>query len=224
MANWYPLLLKLEGRKCVVFGGGAVAQRKAGGLLETGADVLVVSPRLTPELLEWSRQGRLRWTAREAEESDLDGAALTFAATDRPDLNRRLAEAAAGRGIPANVADDGESGDFIVPAVLRRGGLVLTASASGAGPALPVRIIGELAERYGHDYNENVEILRTIRRIVKSSVADPAERRALLGAAVTDEALAEWRAASRLDDADELVARLRQLAKRTEGTDTSCGT
>ncbi len=220
MTGWYPLLLKLDGRKCVVFGGGAVAQRKTESLLEAGADVLVISPRVTPALHEWFRRNRLRWAEREAEESDLDGAVLAFAATDRPDLNRRLAEAAAERGIPANVADDGESGDFIVPAVLRRGGLVLTASASGAGPALPVRIIGELAERYGQNYNENVEALRTIRRIVKDHVADPAERRVLLGVAVADEALAEWRAASWLHDADRLVARLRQLAKRTERTDT----
>lgn len=107
-----------------------------------------------------------------------------------------------------------------MPAVLRRGDLVLTASASGAGPALPLRIIRELAERYGHIYNENVEALRTIRGIVKANVDDPAERRVLLGAAVTDEALAEWRTAGRMLDADELVARLRQLAKRMEGTDT----
>ncbi|OXS57924.1 hypothetical protein B1A99_14900 [Cohnella sp. CIP 111063] len=220
MAGWYPVLLRLDGRKCVVFGGGAVAQRKAGGLLEANADVHIVSPKVTPALLAWSSVGKLRWTEKEAEERDMDGAILVFAATDRPDLNRRLAEAAAERGIPANVADDGESGDFIVPAVLRRGDLVLTASATGAGPALPVRIIGELAERYGQNYNENVEVLRTIRRIVKAHVADPSERRALLGAAVTDEALAEWRAASWLDDADKLIARLRQLAKRTEGTDT----
>ncbi|MFC4600421.1 precorrin-2 dehydrogenase/sirohydrochlorin ferrochelatase family protein [Cohnella hongkongensis] len=219
MPGWYPLLLRLDGRKCVVFGGGAVAQRKTGGLLEANADVHVVSPQITPALLEWSRLGRLRWSEREAEEKDMEGATLVFAATDRPEVNARLAEAAAERGIPANVADDGENGDFIVPAVLRRGGLVLTASASGAGPALPVRIVGELAERYGPIYNENVEVLRTIRRIVKAEVEDPAERRALLAAAVTDEALAEWRAASWLHDADKLVAALRQLAKRSERKD-----
>jgi len=220
MTGWYPLLLKLDGRKCVVFGGGAVAQRKACGLLDAGADVHIVSPRVTPELQEWANCGRLSWHMKEAEPHDMDGAELLFAATDRSELNRRLAEAAAERGIPANIADDGESGDFIVPAVLRRGDLILTASASGAGPALPLRIIGELAERYGHIYNENVEALRTIRGIVKANVADPAERRVLLGAAVTDEALAQWRTAGRLRDKDELIAQLRQLAKRTEGTDT----
>lgn len=218
MSAWYPLLLKLEGRKCVVFGGGPVAQRKTEGLLQAKADVRLVSPGATGQLMEWFERGLLRWTAREAVEEDLEGAVLVFAATDRGEVNRKLAEWAARRGIPANVADDGENGDFIVPAVLRQGGLVLTASASGAGPALAARIIGELAERYGQDYNENVEALRTIRRIVKAKIDDPAERRELLRAAVSDEALTEWRSASWLhEEQDRLILRLRQLADERKG-------
>jgi len=217
MPEWYPVMLRLDGRKCVVFGGGAVAQRKAEGLLDAKADVYVISPQVTPELREWSDQGRIRWMEQEAAEDDLEGAVLAFAATDRSDLNRRLVDAAAKRGIPANLADDGENGGFIVPAVLRRGGLVLTASATGAGPALASRIIGELAEKYGRDYNENVEVLRAIRRIVKAEVADPAERRALLRAAVTEEALEEWRSVSWVHDTEKLVARLRQFANDRKG-------
>jgi len=217
MAQWYPILLKLGGRRCVVFGGGRVAERKAEGLLQAGAEVHVVSPSATPTIREWADAGRLIWHSREADERDAAGAALAFAATDKPDVNRRLAEAAARSGVPANVADDGESGDFLVPATLRRGGLVIAASASGAGPALAKRIVGELAERYGQDYNENVEALRAIRACVKAAVADPEDRRALLAAAVSDEALAEWRRSEEwLHDREKLVARLRQLASERD--------
>lgn len=100
MTGWYPLLLKLDGRKCVVFGGGAVAQRKAGGLLDAGADVHVVSPQVTPGLLAWASSGRLRWLEKEAETQDMDGASLIFAATDRADLNRRLPRRRPGGGYP----------------------------------------------------------------------------------------------------------------------------
>jgi precorrin-2 dehydrogenase/sirohydrochlorin ferrochelatase len=203
-------MLKVTGRKCVVFGGGPVAQRKTAGLLQAQADVRLISPHLTPELEAWAGDGRLLWTRREAEEKDLEGAVLVFAATDKPALNQSLAEAARKRGIPINIADDGEAGEFIVPAVLRRGGLVLTASASGAGPALASRIINELADRYGPEYNENIEALRTIRAIVKAEVEDPLERRALLQAAVTDDALEEWRLSSMLQNKADLIARLRQ--------------
>ncbi|QJD81782.1 precorrin-2 dehydrogenase/sirohydrochlorin ferrochelatase family protein [Cohnella herbarum] len=219
MSDWYPMMYKIAGRKCVVVGGGTVAGRKAAGLLEAQASVYVISPKLSPELRDLADAGKVRWLEKEAEDSDLDDAVLVFAATDDPEANRRLAEAAGSRAIPANLADDGDKGDFIVPAVLRRGGLVLTASTSGAGPALASRIVSELAERYGPEYNENVEVLRTIRSIVKSEVSDPAERRAMLQVAVTDEALHEFRSASWLKDMDkpELIARLRQRVNDRKG-------
>jgi precorrin-2 dehydrogenase/sirohydrochlorin ferrochelatase len=210
MKEWYPILLDIEGRKCVVIGGGSVAQRKTAGLLQANAAVEIVSPKVTPLLREWADAGRLRIQEREAQESDLEGAVLVFAATDRPEMNRLVAGIAKQRSIPVNVADDGDEGNFLVPAVLRQGGLVISASASGAGPALVSRIIQELADRYGPEYKDNIEVLRAIRGIVKSEVSDISERRALLQAAVTDEALEEWRSAPWIQDKDRLLARLRQ--------------
>jgi precorrin-2 dehydrogenase/sirohydrochlorin ferrochelatase len=210
MTEWYPILLDIEGRKCVVIGGGSVAQRKAAGLLQANAAVEIISPCVTPLLREWADAGRLQIREREAQESDLEGAVLVFAATDHPEMNRWVAGIAKKREIPVNVADDGDEGTFLVPAVLRHGGLVLSASASGASPALATRIIQELADRYGPEYKDNIEVLRAIRGIVKSEVSDISERSALLRAAVTDEALEEWRSASWIQDKDRLLARLRQ--------------
>lgn len=217
MSDWYPMMLKVEGRKCVVFGGGPVAQRKIAGLLQANAAVYIVSPTVTPALRQWAEDGQLYWEQREAEESDLQNAMLVFAATDQPNVNRWVLYAAGERGIPVNVADDGESGDFILPAVVRQGGLVLTASASGAGPALTTRIIRELAERYGSEYKQNVELLRAIRHVVKAEVVDMAERRELLQAAVTEDALKEWRSVPWLSDKDKLLARLRQRVDDMKG-------
>jgi precorrin-2 dehydrogenase/sirohydrochlorin ferrochelatase len=217
VSNWYPLMLKVEGRKCVVIGGGPVAERKIAGLLQANAAVYIVSPTITPALQEWAEHGQLHWEQREAEERDLQDAILVFAVTDQPNVNRWVLQTAGERGIPVNVADDGESGDFIVPAVIRQGDLVLTASASGAGPALTSRIIQELAERYGSEYKHNVELLRAIRHVVKAEVVDLSERRELLQAAVTEDALMEWRSVTWLSDKDKLLARLRQRVDDTKG-------
>lgn len=217
MSQWYPLMLKIQGRRCVVIGGGPVAERKIAGLLEAGANVTVVSPRLTPRLRELAQAGSIALAEREARADDLDGAALVFAATDRPAVNANIAEAARERAIPVNVADDGADGDFLVPAVIRRGDLVLTASASGSGPALASRIIQEIAQRYGPEYTEYVKALKAVRSIVKSEVKDLSERRRLLNAAVTDDALGEWRSASWLHDKEKLLERLRQRANNTRG-------
>ncbi|MBO9597476.1 MAG: bifunctional precorrin-2 dehydrogenase/sirohydrochlorin ferrochelatase [Cohnella sp.] len=212
MSQGYPIILNLAGRTCIVIGGGAVAARKARGLLEAGATVKVISPKLVPELSAMAETGQIRYEPHEYADGDLEGASLVFAATDRPDVNALVVSEANRRRIPVNAADGSPGGDFIVPAVLRRGDLVLTASASGSGPAVASRIIGELRERYGPEYTDYLIGLRKIRSWIKAEVADPVERRRLLEEASTEQSLIEW---GRLDDrADkrDIIERLRVRA------------
>ncbi|WP_027085348.1 precorrin-2 dehydrogenase/sirohydrochlorin ferrochelatase family protein [Cohnella panacarvi] len=214
MSEWYPILLNLKDRTCVVIGGGAVAARKARGLLDAGANVTIVSPKLNPELSELAEAGRIRHVPKAYADGDLEGAMLVFAATDSPEANAAVLSEANRRGIPANAADGGEAGDFIVPAVLRRGDLVLTASASGSGPAVASRIIGELRDRYGPEYADYLIGLRKIRSWIKAEVADPIERRRLLEEASTDQSLTEW---SKLDDRADIHAIIERLKVRALG-------
>ncbi|CAM3737407.1 bifunctional precorrin-2 dehydrogenase/sirohydrochlorin ferrochelatase [Cohnella lubricantis] len=215
--NGYPIMLDLKDKPVLIAGGGAVAERKAAALLEAGGDVTVVAPSVSPRLREWADRGRIRLAEREAREEDLAGAALFFAATDDAEANRRLAEAARARGVWTNVGTDGEAGDFVTPAVVRRGDLVLAVSASAAGPALAARVARELGQRYGPDYAHAAAVLRAVRRAAKACVGDAAERRRLLAASATDEALAMWREASPDEPPERLVERLRQLPGHAEG-------
>jgi hypothetical protein len=104
----YPVLLDVRGRPCLVVGGGAVATRKVGGLLEAGANVFVVAPDLDRALtlrLDVLPLTRLTWAPRPYEAEDLDGStpwAVVIAATGDAELNRSIAATAAGHGIPAN--------------------------------------------------------------------------------------------------------------------------
>lgn len=217
MSEWYPILLNLKCRTCIVIGGGAVAARKVRGLLDAGAIVKVISPELTSELSSLAEAGTIQVVPKAYADGDLEGASLVFAATDRPEVNASIASEAQRRGVPVNVADGSAEGDFIVPAVLRRGDLVLTASASGAGPAVASRIICELSSRYGPEYEKYLIALRKIRSMIKAEVADPIERRRLLEEASTEQSLAEW---SRLDDATdkrEILERLRVRALGRKG-------
>ncbi|THF83782.1 precorrin-2 dehydrogenase/sirohydrochlorin ferrochelatase family protein [Cohnella fermenti] len=216
MVPGYPVVLHLENRLCVVAGGGAVAERKAAGLLEAGASVLVVAPTLAPQLKRWAEEGRIRTIERAAEPSDLDGAALLFAATDKPEINRLLAEEARARGIPANLADRGDEGDFVTPAVVRRGRLLFAVSASGAGPAFASRLAAELSERYGEEYARLAEQLYKLRRAVLASVSDPARRRSLLREAVADRAIELWKACPADVPEGELLGLLLRLDKEKD--------
>ena len=77
----YLLALRLDGRRVLVAGGGAVATRRVAGLLDAGADVLVVSPRISASLHDLAQAGRIRWESREYAPGDCAGAWLACAET-----------------------------------------------------------------------------------------------------------------------------------------------
>ena len=160
----YPLLLtNLDRVRCVIVGGGAVAERKAHDLIAGGAQPLVISPALTEGLSALAGEGRIMRRARRYEEGDLRGAFLAIAATDNAAVNAAVANEGAALGILVNVADAPEVGNFHTVAAVRRGDLLLTVSTGGASPALAARIRAELAAGYGDGYGALIALLRRLR-------------------------------------------------------------
>lgn len=166
--GYYPILMELDDRRALVVGGGGVAERKVRTLLGCGARVQVVSRELSPGLKALADGGRLQWLGREFEESRLDGAVLVIAATSDADLNRRVGGACRERGIPVNVVDQPADCTFIVPAVVRRGDLLLAVSTSGKSPALARAVRRELEERFGPEYGGFLAIMGDVREAVLS--------------------------------------------------------
>lgn len=181
----YPVFLDLAGRRAVVVGGGRVAERKVLALLEAGAAVEVVSPAATEALVQAAGAGRLRWHRRPFETGDLAGAALAFAATDRREVNAAVAAEARAAGVPGNVADDPAACDFLVPALLRRGDLLIAVSTGGASPAVARRIREELEARFGPEWGAYLELLSALRGALLA-VGDPSDRNRELFADLAD--------------------------------------
>ena len=142
--GYYPLFLELAGRACLVVGGGTVAQRKVEGLLEGGAEVTVVSPRLCKGLKTLAQQGHICALTRRYRRGDLRGKTLVVAATNDPQVNGQVAADAQQQGILVNGVDRPELCSFIVPSVIRRGDLVLAISTGGKSPAVAKRLRREL--------------------------------------------------------------------------------
>ena len=163
----YPIMLDLQGRPCLVVGGGVVAGRKIEGLLEAGARVTVVSPTLAPAVLDIARDGRLRWRPREYVSGDLAGFALVMVATDDRAVNRRVAAEARERAVWINCADDPERSDFILPSVLRRGPLTVTVSTGGASPMVARLVREELEGVLPADYGTLTEVVAEVRRSLR---------------------------------------------------------
>ena len=156
----YPIFLNLDGKRCVIVGGGAVANRKARKLLQARAEVVAISPEVKPELESVATEVH----RRPYREGDLEGASLVFAATNRREINAAVTRDAHARGIPVNVADEPSEGDFALPSVLRRGQLQVAVSTGGASPTLARRVRYELESAFGSEWAGVVEALGKARR------------------------------------------------------------
>ena len=136
MTTYYPVYLNLRGRRCVIVGGGTVAEGKISRLLDSGAEICVVSPDATPGIRQFVADGAVRWEQRRYESGDLDGAFLAIAATNVREVNRRIFEEANERGVMLNAVDDPPNCSFIAPSIVQRGPVTLAISTGGVSPAL----------------------------------------------------------------------------------------
>ncbi len=162
--NGYPIVLTgLAGRRCVVVGGGAVAARKAQALREAGARPEVISPALGPELEAMVASGQVQAVRRGYRPGDLAGAGVVIAATDDRAVNEAVSAEAQRRGIPVNVVDDPALCTFTVPAVVRRGELLVAVSTGGASPALSRHLREALEGFVEPAYGDLLAILRRLR-------------------------------------------------------------
>ena len=187
MRHVYPLLLDVTDRRVLIVGGGAVAARKAKGLLDAGAGrVKVVSPRFCVEMPEAVE----RLTATYSIEQ-LDGIGLVFAATDSAEVNDAVVAACRARGILVSRADSDEErpGDFVTPARFVEGDVVVTVSAGG-NPALSVLIRDGLKNAFDARWVKMAEAMEVLRPRVLASGWDIARRRDALRALATESALA----------------------------------
>jgi precorrin-2 dehydrogenase/sirohydrochlorin ferrochelatase len=180
---YFPVFLELAGRRCVVVGGGVVAERRIAGLLAAGAAITVIAPTLTSALAALAAEGRLRHEPRGYRAGDLAGFDLAFAATDAGDVNGALAREGRARGVWLNAADDPVNCTFILPALVRRGDLTVAVSTGGTSPAL-ARAVREDLERYlTADYATLAQVAAEARRELRAAgrVADAEAWRRALG-------------------------------------------
>lgn len=167
--KYYPINIDIRGKSVIIVGGGAVAERKCRTLLEAGAKVTVIAPRLTRELRCFLEKGKILNLAREYRRGDLAGAFLVFAATGDRAISNAVAEDAAEWHIPANIADMPEKSDFTTPASVARGELLLTVSTGGRCPVLAREVRQELEARYGDEYTEVLRIMGAVREKLLAS-------------------------------------------------------
>lgn len=189
--NYYPVFLAVAGKKVVVIGGGAVAERKVRALVKAGAEVTVISPSLTRRLLREKEKKTIRHIARGYRSRDLRNSFLVIAATDSPPLNSRVARDAPS---PVNVVDVPEECTFIAPSVVRRGPLTIAVSTGGASPAFSKTIRKELEKIISPDIGAYLMFVGAMRKKALARVEDKERREEFLKGLASRRVLAQLRA------------------------------
>lgn len=180
MNQFYPLSLNLADKRCLILGGGKVAERKINTLLSCGALVTVVSPELSPTIRALVDKKLLDYHADIYHPRYLQQQFLVFCATDDSELNKEVALDCRERGILVNCASEPELCSFFVPAIFQEGALSLTVSTGGSSPALAVRIRDQLAATLAGEYEAYLSFLAVSRQIIIKRIKCQKQREALL--------------------------------------------
>jgi len=161
--RYYPVCLDIKNRHCLVVGGGQVGTRKVLMLLECGARVTVVSPEVTDKLAQLAQQGQIQVRLRDYMKTDLDSVFLVIGATDDQMQNRRVHRDAETAQRLCNIADQPELCNFILPAVISQGDLILAISTSGSSPAFAKYLRRQLQRQFGPEYALFLNLMGAIR-------------------------------------------------------------
>jgi precorrin-2 dehydrogenase/sirohydrochlorin ferrochelatase len=161
----YPLFLDLTDKPVVVVGAGAVGTRKVRSLLAANARVTVISPKAAAPIRRLAQTRRIRWVPRPYRRGDLAGARLAIAATDNRVVNESVCAEANRRRIFVNCIAPPSAGNFIVPSLVRRGGISLAISTGGASPAFAKRLRRDLEQFLGGGYP------RLLRKMIATRLA-----------------------------------------------------
>ena len=174
--DFFPIFFDIKNKPCLVVGGGEVATRKAGMLMQSGGLVTVVAPKLTRTLEELADAGGIAHIAEKFSPDHLGAAVLVIAATDDRAINEQVSAAAKALRIPVNVVDNADLCSFIMPSVIDRSPLVIAISSGGTSPVLARLIRSKLEAFIPAAYGRLAQFAASFREQVKESIL-PAKRR-----------------------------------------------
>ncbi|MGB8478712.1 MAG: bifunctional precorrin-2 dehydrogenase/sirohydrochlorin ferrochelatase [Acidobacteriaceae bacterium] len=175
-----PIFLRLDRRRCLVVGAGAVALGKIESLQSAGGDVIVVAPDALPAIRDLAQQTSLSWRQRAFQPADLDNVFLVIAATNSPHVNHAVYQEALQRNIPCNAVDDPPNCDFYFGSVISRDSLQIAISTAGESPAFAQQLKREIDTQLPQDLGPWLAELGSLRREVLAALPSGEGRNHLL--------------------------------------------
>ena len=195
-----PVLLEGSALRVLVIGGGTVASRKAAVLIDAGASVRVIAPRVAVAIRALADAGRIELVERRYVRGDIGDSQLVIAATDDREVNRTVAADAHAAARLVNVADRPADGSFVTMATHRSGAVVVGVSAAGV-PGAAARIRDAIAARFDSRYARALAELTALRRMLLDR-GDGAEWKARAAVLFDDEFCARVESGALADQVD----------------------
>jgi len=171
--KYYPVHLDIQNRNCLVVGGGGVGTRKVKTLLDCGARVTLVSPKVSPQLRDLAASGDIILKERSYQSDDLSNMFLVIGATDDEKLNKQISSDANRLNTLCNIADRPEVCNFILPSIVHRDDLVITISTSGQSPAMAKKLRKSLENQFGKEYGTLLRLMGAIRKKLLQQAHEP---------------------------------------------------
>lgn len=176
--SYFPFMIELNNKRCLIAGGGTVAYRKVCSMLEFGAVVTVVSPEFCPELLELAEHpARLTLIKRCVQPQDIVGAFVVIMATDDEKVNHEMAELCRQQRILVNVVDVKADCGFYFPAIIKDKEVVISVSTGGQSPVLAGTIKRNIESHLGRSYGDIAERMGELREQIKAQIDGEEERK-----------------------------------------------
>ena len=204
---FYPVFMDLKDRTVVVIGGGTVAEAKVESLVEAGASVTVVTPEATARLHELAANGGIALRLQRFQPTDIDGAFLVISATGDPVVQKEIAAIAASQKILVNTVDVPALCDFIVPAIVRSGDVIVAISTSGRSPALAAALRKKFSRMLTEEVSRAATVLGSVRCEVHNRFRDVDKRKRVFEN-IVDSGIVDWIADC---DDDTALNRVRRI-------------
>ena len=177
MAKYYPMMLNIENKECVIIGGGDIAYRKILELIEYGASIKLVSPSINEDIKSLVHKKSINYIEDKYDKAYVENAYIVVASTNDSRVNNQIFIDCTDKKILVNVVDDPKNCSFIVPSKIRRGDLTIAISTNGKSPTLSRSIREDLEKKYDEHYETFLNILGDARQEVMVKVKDYSKKK-----------------------------------------------
>ncbi|WP_343153388.1 siroheme synthase CysG [Buchnera aphidicola (Mindarus keteleerifoliae)] len=134
--NYFPCFINLDNKKVLFVGAGKIAVRKIFFLIKMNAQIIVVSRKISNNLIKLHREKKIDWIDTNFFENQLKKIFLVIVATDNNSLNKYIYEKTKQKKILVNVVDDRSKCTFIFPSIVERFPIIVAVSSGGTAPVL----------------------------------------------------------------------------------------